>query len=219
MKRLSTALIVITILVVAWYSPKRDSARWEGVEDTRLFSEVGDDFGPYTSLESCEWIESRGNDGDSFRVRHGGEVTEFRLYYVDAPESKYKEYANGETNGKRLDDQGRYFGGLSREQTCALGQSAKGFVRELLSEGSFRVVTRWENVYGPQRKYAFVVVEYEGGSYYLHEILVAKGLARIHTKPSVMPDGSSTGEQLERLSEMEGRAQESGRGGWGVISH
>ena len=68
---------------------------------------------------------------------------------MDAPESKFKTYRNGEDNGKRLDDQAAYFGGLTRGTTAKLGTEAKKFSKELLSRQPFVVVTKWENVYNP----------------------------------------------------------------------
>ena len=45
---------------------------------------------PWQILEGCRLVESRINDGDSFRVHwKGGELT-VRLYFADTPESDYR---------------------------------------------------------------------------------------------------------------------------------
>jgi endonuclease YncB( thermonuclease family) len=173
--------------------------------------EVVDDR--YEVLEGCELVTNKRNDGDSFFVKHAGGETEFRLYYVDAPESAYKEYRNGENNGKRLDQQAEYFG-IDREGTVAAGVEAKDLMLYLLEGQPFTVITKWENVYSPERKYAFVVVEETGKEAYLHEILVQNGLARIHTKPTSLPDGTGVDEQLDKLKSLERSAKAEKRGAW-----
>ena len=167
-------------------------------------------------LEDCELIHHRHNDGDSFHVKYGGKQTEFRLYFVDTPESKYKEYRDGNNNGKRIQEQGNYYGGLDRKSTTAVGTAAKKFVLDLLGKQSFRVVTQWENVYGPDRKYAFIIVKWEGKDVYLHELLIAKGLARIHTKPMTLPDNTSSSRQRNKLREIEKEAKKIKRGAWAL---
>lgn len=168
----------------------------------------------YEVLEDCSLIDNRRNDGDSFFVKHSEGETEFRLYYVDCPESRYREYSNGDTNGKRIKAQGEYFDGLDRDSTTDVGMKAKKRVRDILRKRPFTVITKWENVFGPQRRYAFVEVEYHGKKIYLHEMLVETGLARIHTKPATMPDGRSTRDQLKRLNTLESSAKRGELGGW-----
>lgn len=165
-------------------------------------------------LENCELINHRHNDGDSFHVKHGGKQTEFRLYFVDTPESKYKSYRDGNNNGKRLREQGNAMGGLSQDQTTTVGTAAKKFVLDLLAKQKFRVATQWENVYGPDRKYAFIIVKWEGREVYLHELLTAKGLSRIHTKPMTLPDSTSSSRQRNRLREIEKEAKKLKLGAW-----
>ncbi|NIP93749.1 MAG: hypothetical protein GWO24_09930, partial [Akkermansiaceae bacterium] len=68
------------------------------------------------------WIDHRHNDGDSFHVRTpSGSRMEIRLYYVDAPESALKTYANGDTNHGRVDDQAKDLG-LDRERAVEVGR-------------------------------------------------------------------------------------------------
>lgn len=165
-------------------------------------------------LEGCRLISGRNSDGDSFHVRHPKGETEFRLYFVDTPESAYKEYGGGENNGKRLREQGEAFGGLSQEDTTTVGRTAKKFVQKLLKQGDFAVLTKWENVYGPDRKYALVVVNWQGEEVYLHELLVAQGLGRIHTRGADLPGGRSWKEQKTFLRGFEQAARDEKLGGW-----
>lgn len=167
-------------------------------------------------LEGCKLKEHRNNDGDSFHVLHGGKETEFRLYFVDTAESQYKSYRDGNNNGDRIREQGDYFGGLDREQTTALGTAAKKFALNLLDKRKFTVVTQWENVYGPDRKYCFVIVNWKGKDVWLHELLVAQGLVRIHTKPFTLPDNTSASRQRKKLKALEADAKKAKRGGWSL---
>jgi len=172
--------------------------------------------GSFEFLDDCSWIDHRHNDGDSFHIQTPQGEIEFRLYYVDAAESAAKTYRNGENNYKRLAQQGRAMGGLNQPQTTKMGQQAKAFTKKLLSKQKFRIATRWESVYGSARKYAFVLVLYEGQTRYLHEILVSKGLCRIHTKPMILPDGTTVKSQQSRLRKLEQQAKKQQLGAWGI---
>jgi len=173
----------------------------------------------YETLERCSLIPHKHNDGDSFHVRtpKTGEDVEFRLYFVDAPESAAKTYGHGANNYKRLAEQGRYFGGLSQKETVRIGAEAKQFVTSLLSRQKFKVTTRWEPVYNSDRRYAFVTVQWEGKPQYLHEILVSKGYARIHTLGRELPEGGkSYYQQKAYLQQLERTAKKNHRGAWGL---
>ncbi|MBT8035960.1 MAG: thermonuclease family protein [Verrucomicrobiae bacterium] len=167
-------------------------------------------------LHGCRLMDHRGNDGDSFHVITKKGHKEFRLYYVDTPESAAKTYRSGENNFKRIAQQGVALGGLTREETTQVGVEAKRFVKKLLKAGGFRVVTRWENVYDARRQYAFIIVPWQGESRYLHELLVAHGLARIYTKPATLPDNTSATRHKKRLRALEQHAQKSHYGAWGM---
>ncbi len=161
----------------------------------------------YEVLDGCSLVEDRNNDGDSFKIRHDGGVHEFRLYFVDAPEKRLHQY-----NGERLDEQGRYFGGLDREQTIALGQAAQSLALELLRRESFRVETRWQPVFDSGRYYAFVFFERDGEE--LSEKLTRAGMARIHTMGADLPDGRRRRDFERHLKSLESGARERGVGGW-----
>lgn len=158
-------------------------------------------------LENCTLVEDRNNDGDSFKIRHDGGIHEFRLYFVDAPEKRLHAF-----NGERLDHQGRYFGGLDREQTIALGQAAQAFTAQCLRKEAFRVETRWQPVFDSGRFYAFVFFERDGEE--LSEKLVQAGLARIYTEGADLPDGRLRREFERHLKTLEAEARQRGMGGW-----
>ncbi len=161
----------------------------------------------YEVLTGCVLVEDRNNDGDSFKIRHDGGMHEFRLYFVDAPEKRLHQH-----NGERLDHQGRYFGGLSRSQTIAIGQQAKMLAGELMSEGAFRVETRWRPVFDSGRFYAFVFFEDDGEE--LSEKLVRAGLARIYTEGADLPDGRKKTGFERHLKKLEAEAKKAKRGAW-----
>ena len=168
-------------------------------------------------LENCKLITGRNSDGDSFHVSHVKGENEFRLYFVDTPESQYKEYGGNENNGKRIDDQGKYFGGLDREMTTKVGQDAKAFVLTLLKKEPFKVLTKWEDVVRPGREYCFVIVTWEGREVYLHELLVAQGLVRSQTtRGADLPGGRGWREQKAYLKKWESEVKAAGVGAWGM---
>ena len=206
-RRYIIPLLVFAACVFFKYSSQFSAAQSEP-------SVAGDlTHGDYEVLEGCSLVENRRNDGDSFYVKHESGKTEFRLYFVDTPESAYKEYRNGENNGERLDQQAKYFS-INRKKAIEIGKKAKQFTQRLLQKHPFTIVTKWEGVYGPERRYGFVIVKYAGKPVYLHEILVKEGLVRIHTKPTTLPSGRSGREQLKYLKKLEAKAEEKGLGAW-----
>lgn len=167
-------------------------------------------------LKGCRLITGRNSDGDSFHVQHPKGENEFRLYFVDTPESEYKEYRNGEDKGKRLDEQGAYFNGMDRVGAAAVGKDAKAFVLGLLKKEDFKVLTKWENVHRDKvRFHGFVIVKWEGKEVYLHELLVAEGLGRIHTWGADLPGGKAWKAQRGDLEKWEKEVKKAGIGAWG----
>ena len=161
-------------------------------------------------LEGCRLITGRNSDGDSFHVKHEKGENQFRLYFVDTPESEYKEYGGGENNGDRLDEQGKYFNGMGRDDVAKVGKDAKAFVLNLLKEERFKILTKWEDVVRPGREYCFVILNWEGREIYLHELLVAQGLGGFTHGGRICPkgvDGVSRGNTLRS-----GRRRWRGRG-------
>lgn len=167
-------------------------------------------------LENCRLVTGRNGDGDSFHVKHGQGETEFRLYFIDTPESQYKTYGGGESNGQRIAEQGDYFGGLSQDDTTAVGRAAKEMVKKILGQNSFEILTKWEDVYGPDRQYCLAIVRWQGKEVYLHELLVVQGLGRIHTRGADLPSGRDYREQKSFLKSLEQKAREEKVGAWGL---
>ncbi|MBT8045301.1 MAG: thermonuclease family protein [Verrucomicrobiae bacterium] len=165
---------------------------------------------------NCTLIDRRGNDGDSFHIRTPQGSKEIRLYFVDAPESAARTYGNGDTNHQRIAQQGAAMGGLNQHETTQVGVAAKAFTKKLLKGKKFTVATTGESVYRSHRKYAFVVVDWKGQPRYLHELLVAYGLGRIHTKPMTLPDNTSATRQKQHLYQLEKFAKQNRYGAWGV---
>ncbi|MDP0490973.1 MAG: thermonuclease family protein [Verrucomicrobiota bacterium JB023] len=199
-----------------WSSGGGQSELSKGEVEVARLSPVREQGAGLELLQDCQLILGRNNDGDSFHVRHGNRESEFRLYFVDTPESQFKTYRGGESNGERLAEQGRYFGGLAQEATTEVGRAAKVFVKRLLEGSSFKVLTKWEDVYGPDRQYGFVIVPWEGSEVYLHELLVAKGLARIHTRGADLPQGRSWRKQKDFLKTLEKESKSRKLGAWGI---
>ena len=104
-------------------------------------------FGKWEIIEDCRLVDSGINDGDSFKVRYKNkngkkEVSVFRLYFVDAPETT-------DTYKNRLSDQAWDFD-ISESQVIEAGKSARSFTKRFL-RGKFTVITHWEPV-GREKK-------------------------------------------------------------------
>ena len=169
----------------------------------------------WTIYQNCRLVDHRNNDGDSFRVRVAeGKVQEFRLYFVDTPESTFKRYRDGQTNAERISQQARYFGNISPEAATAVGKSAKEFTLELLKKSSFTLATKNEEVYESGRFYCHLQLPHEGKVRWLDEILVSKGLVRIITQPADLPDGTRADAHRSLLRTMEAEAKKRKVGAW-----
>lgn len=164
----------------------------------------------YDRLLGTVLVGHRNNDGDSFFVRHGDRQFELRLYYADSPEKYLSD--RYEDQRKRVAEQARELGGLSIDETVALGQEAKAHVLSLLEGQSFSVFTKWERVYDGERYYGFVLLP--GGTDWLCENLVGNGLARIHTKGEMTPDGKGYRDFKRHLESLEAQARSAKRGAW-----
>lgn len=202
-KSIGTILLLIVVALVKWKFP-------------HLFDQGGKQevsVGNYEVYSNCRLIDRRNNDGDSFHAMVNGKQEELRLYFVDCPESAIKKYRDGNSNIKRIRQQGEYFGGLEPEQTTQIGQDAKVFTKALLKKG-FDVFTKREFVFEPPRIHAFIQVKHGGKKRFLHELLVEEGLGRIYTKPADLPDGTSASRQKVKLKSLEKAARSAGKGAW-----
>jgi endonuclease YncB( thermonuclease family) len=141
-----------------------------------------------------------------------GRVEQFRLYFVDCPESQFRTYRGGADNHERIREQAKAFG-ISDEQAVEIGSRAKDVVHVLLGSGGFTLHTRWDDPFGDRRYHAFVITP-DGKP--LEETLVSKGLARIHTKGADLPDGTSQKAYQSRLRRIEDEARQARRGAWGM---
>ncbi|MBK1882843.1 hypothetical protein JIN85_10480 [Luteolibacter pohnpeiensis] len=169
-------------------------------EEKSQAAESAEHVGGYEVYRGCQLLEHHSNDGDSFLVLlPDGRQKTLRLYFVDAPESAFRRYRNGETNFKRIQSQARDMGNLTPEQTVEIGQKAKNFSLNLLSKRPFTIYTRWDSPFHDDRFHAFVEVSFNGKSRWLHELLLERNMARILTKPADLPDGTKAQIQLARL--------------------
>jgi len=160
----------------------------------------------WITLNNCQLVPNKANDGDSFHVRANDTEYLVRLYFVDAPET-------ASIGPARLIEQAEYFG-VSVPQVIEIGLDAKNFVDAKLSE-PFTVVTRLAGGLGRskvQRVYGFVRTK-EGD---LGEQLIANGLARIHGTTAAAPGGSTSADEREKLAQLENEAKRLQVGGWGM---
>lgn len=170
--------------------------------------------GTYEVFQKCTLAHDRSNDGDSFRViLPDGRRKIFRLYFVDAPESEFRTYRNGETNHPRIREQAQYFG-ISPEEAVEIGQSAKQLTLSLLGKAPFILHTQWDSPFNDRRYHAFITISDQGRPKQLHQLLVEKGLARIKTKPADLPDGTPASSHLRQLQSLERTARQARAGAW-----
>jgi endonuclease YncB( thermonuclease family) len=173
--------------------------------------------GNYEVYRNCRLAEARNNDGDSFMIRlPDGKQAEFRLYFVDTPESAFKNYSNGETNHERIRQQAAEMGGITPEQAVEIGRKGKTFTLGLLGSRPFTIFTCWDSPYHDERYHAFVQVTENGKSKWLEELLVERGLVRIKTKPADLPDGTPASRHLDHLRDLERQAKRNHTGVWGL---
>ncbi len=173
--------------------------------------------GPYEVYHQCSLVKARNNDGDSFVLRlPDGRTAEFRLYFVDTPESAFKSYAGGHTNHERIRQQAADLGGITPDQAVAIGRKGKAFTLGLLGSGPFTIFTRWDSPFHDDRFHAFVRVTDERKARWLHELLIERGLARIKTKAADLPDGSAASRQSNKLRELEQAAKRNNAGAWAL---
>jgi endonuclease YncB( thermonuclease family) len=173
--------------------------------------------GGYELFSDCTLVEARNNDGDSFMVKlPDGKKAEFRLYFVDTPESAFKSYAGGDTNHQRIRQQAAEMGGITPEQAVEIGKKGKAFTLGLLASRPFDLHTRWDSPFNDNRFHAFIQVRHDGKTRWLEELLVERGLARIKTKPADLPDGTPASEQLQHLKNLERAAKRAETGVWGL---
>lgn len=172
--------------------------------------------GNYEIYRNCGWMEHKHNDGDSFHVRlPDGRDEEFRLSFVDTPESAFKSYGRGETNHQRIAEQARYFK-ITPEQAVEIGRQAKRFTHDLLDRAPFTIYTDWDDPFHDRRYHALVEVQVDGKPRWLHELLVERGFVRIFTKPADLPDGTPAKQAQQQLREVERKAKQQRVGAWGM---
>ena len=202
-RQMTRLILVVLASIVGWITNTSKAKKGEGSKGEQ--TQEG-----FTLHKNCTLIESKYNDGDSFLVSHEGKTQEYRLYYVDTPESRDKPY---DDHRRRVTKQGEVLGGLSYEQTIKVGKKAKTFTKTLLKK-PFKVYTKGELVYQGPRLYAFVKVQYKGAERWLHELLVENGLARIHTKGVTTPEGVDYYQHKKALQKVESQAKRSKEGAW-----
>jgi endonuclease YncB( thermonuclease family) len=222
----SSSFITIVILLAAlglWISDisrSGESASETGStssgQSARISSKPGR-TGSFETFRGCELVTHRSNDGDSFKVRFPDGRTEIlRLYFVDAPESAFKTYRNGQNNHERIAEQAAYFDRITSDQAVKIGRQAKSFTLALLGKTDFTVHTKWDSPFNDQRYHAFIEMGSGENKQFLHELLVEKGLARIHTKGAVLPGGTPYQTQKKHLFEIQRRAKSKPVGAWGL---
>ena len=160
----------------------------------------------WITLDNCQLVPNKANDGDSFHVRANETEYLVRLYFVDAPETASVGQA-------RLIEQAEYFG-VSVPQVIEIGLDAKKFVDAKLSE-PFTVVTRMAEGLGRSKiQRVYGLVRTKDGD--LGEQLVANGLARIHGVHPATPDGSSGQDEIQKLEQLEQAAKQKKLGAWAI---
>lgn len=171
--------------------------------------------GSYETYRNCTLVSDRTNDGDSFRVLFpDGRKEIVRLYFVDSPESDFRTYRGGETNHRRIQEQAASLGGITPEHAVDIGKEAKSFTLKHLAKAPFTIYTVWDSPFRDRRYHALVELSFSGKPRFLHELLVEKGYARIHTKGTSMPDGTSKRIHENHLHKLQNNAKSANVGVW-----
>ncbi len=173
--------------------------------------------GAYEVHRGCTLVEARNNDGDSFMVHlPDGQKAEFRLYFVDTPESAFKRYSGGDTNHQRIRQQAAEMGGITPEQAVEIGKKGKALTLSILAGSSFDLYTAWDSPFHDNRFHAHIQIRQNGKPIWLHRLLIERGLARIKTKPADLPDGTSATEEKQILRNLERTAKLHQIGVWSL---
>lgn len=173
--------------------------------------------GGYETSKGCILAKDRTNDGDSFRVKLPGGRTEIiRLYFVDCPESAFRTYGGDRNNHGRINDQAREMGRITSRQAVGIGRKAKDFTLHHLGKAPFSLYTKWDSPFNDKRYHGFIELTYGGEERFLHELLVEKGFARIHTKGAPSPNGTSERKQEDHLFDLQRAAKSRKSGAWGL---
>lgn len=168
----------------------------------------------WTIHRNCTLVTHPLNDGDSFRVKlPDGSERDYRLYFVDTPESQFKRYRDGNTNAKRIGEQARYFN-ISSDKAVAIGSKAKEFTLSILEDDFIDVITKNEAVFDSERHYAHIEMNYHAQRQRLDEMLVKRGLARIYTQGADLADGTSLEKHRQDLRSLEAKAKQQKLGAW-----
>lgn len=163
----------------------------------------------WVTLQNCQLVPNRANDGDSFHIRADNSEYLIRLYFVDAPET------GGVGSPERLIQQAEYFG-VSVPEVIEIGKDAKAFVEAKLAE-PFTVVTRMAEGLGHSNITRILgFVRTKDGD--LGEQLVANGLARIHGTKTAPPGAANAQVEIQKLESLEQDAKQKKLGGWGATS-
>ncbi len=165
----------------------------------------------FVSFPSAEFIESRTNEPDGFRVKIGNEEIVFVLYFVDALEASW-------THPQRVAEQARWFGNIQNQAVVDGGVMAMNYVAGLLKTKPFTVLTRWERVPNSARYYALVSLEAEPGvRTYLADLLMRKGFARVGGITTFLPADDPRGmeDYLVQLTRDAKQARTQKQGIWG----
>jgi endonuclease YncB( thermonuclease family) len=171
----------------------------------------------YETYPACTLVTDKSNDGDSFRVLlPDGRKEIIRLYFVDTPESSFKNYGNGQNNRQRIAQQAAALNNITPEQAVEIGKKARDYTISLLTKTPFTLHTKWHSPYNDQRYHGFIEINDNGKNRFLHELLVAKGLARIHTKGAILPDGTSQATHKKHLLDLQQTAKSSNFGVWSL---
>jgi endonuclease YncB( thermonuclease family) len=161
--------------------------------------------GIWEVLDGCRLVDSPINDGDSFKVRHQDDTFIVRLYFVDCLETH-------DTYMDRVRDQARYFS-ISETEVITAGKQATAYTKQFLKD-EFTVITQSLDARGGKEPRVFGLVSKDGT--FLSMDLVNQGLARIYGMPTraIWPGGLSAPVYLNRLKQLERRAQQDRIGIW-----
>lgn len=214
-------LLLVAVAVVVWAVDQKKSLDHPAKPTTSHTEKSGpkpsEKTGRYEVYRHCTLVEARNNDGDSFKVRlPNGKEAEFRLYFVDTPESAFKSYAGGDTNHDRIRQQAADLGGITPAQAVEIGKKGKAFTLGLLASKPFTLHTAWDSPFHDNRYHAHIEVQQDGQTRWLHQILVEKGLVRLITKPADLPDGTPAAKEKENLRNLEREAKRTRTGVWGL---
>ncbi len=183
-------------------APTSTVTRFETSDTSAIMQSILDEF---EQLEDAVFFAQNTKMAARPAFRYRGKLYHFQLYFVQGAEAV-------EEGSRDLRELADYFF-VEPQRARAISQAALIYVQKLLEENEFQIFTNWEKISAYEEDsphYAFIYIAGRP----LGEYLVENGLVRLGGERSLLPEGTSIGDHLRTLRDLELQARNNDKGGW-----